>query len=99
MRHLLSDESPVRLAEDGPQPSLPHSCKNEWRTTVTNSHVRVVRTAANLGMRMLILCAKRPSKQRVAGSNPAGRASQPGRRAAENTAAKGVHRALRLAFG
>src|SRR6476620_11415021 len=39
-----------------------------------------------------------PSKQRVAGSNPAGRASQPGRRAAGNTAAKGRPWALRLAF-
>jgi hypothetical protein len=41
---------------------------------VIHDHSRTSQLTANLGTRRLTPCVKQPSKQRVAGSNPAGRA-------------------------
>jgi integrase len=55
---------------------VPHPCQNERKITVISGHLRALRTAWDLGACRLTPCLKRPSKQRVAGSNPAGRAGE-----------------------
>ena len=54
---------------------VPLSCQN-GRETAVSGHPRASRSAPDLDWRRLTPCLKRPSKQRVAGSNPAGCASQ-----------------------
>jgi hypothetical protein len=53
---------------------VPQPCQNGRETAVTGGHPRAPRMASDLGTRRLTPCLQRPSKQRVAGSNPAGRA-------------------------
>jgi DNA-binding CsgD family transcriptional regulator len=70
---------PDRLQPTRMPPSSP-SCHIRARTggklTGPSGHLRVARAASDLDTCRLTPCVKRPSKQRVAGSNPAGRASE-----------------------
>ena len=55
--------------------TVPVACPIGRSTPGTRGHSRTPITASDLGMDWLTRCVKHTSKQRVAGSNPAGRAS------------------------
>ena len=63
-----------RIRRRGQSASVPCPCQNGRKTAVAHGHSRTPRTASDLGMGWLTRCVKHTSKQRVAGSNPAGRA-------------------------
>src|SRR6516164_1587299 len=59
----------------GVPPSVPHPCQNGRQTAVISGHSRAIGIASELDTCRLTPCLKRPSKQRVTGSNPARRAT------------------------
>ena len=58
---------------------MPCPCQNGRETAVNSGRSRAPRTASDLGIGWLTRCVKHTSKQRVAGSNPAERATRSSR--------------------